>query len=187
MDAAAAEPLHDGAARVVVAGAKIDFEEFGEGKKRLPFRVIDEIVQSQHVAATAKIAAKLDHLRSGQNGFENFDDDAVAWQQPRSAMLKRGLIDVDEGFGMAGEHLQIEEHHGVHDDTARGFLARLEDVFVASCTKQQLVGEDAQLMIENRLPCDEFLVHDSSSTRTFGRAQPFKAQGKQAVPCTKFW
>jgi hypothetical protein len=44
------------------------------------------------------------------------------------AAPKRCLVDVNEGFGAAGKHRQIEEHQRIHDDAEGCFFARLKDI-----------------------------------------------------------
>jgi hypothetical protein len=50
-------------------------------------------------------------------------------------------IDVDEGLGIAGEHWKIEEHGGVDDDAAGGFLLGAKAVFGAGA-EQEFIGEE---------------------------------------------
>jgi len=171
LDAAAAEALSRGAPRVGVRGAKVDFEEAGEREKRFPFGVVDKIVDSQNVAGAAEILAVLDHLRRGNDGFENLNDNAVGRQQARGATLKRSLVQVDESLGGAGKRLEVEEHHGVDDDATGGFRAELEDILVAARTKQEFVREELELVVEDGLAGDEFFVH----------GEPFLERGENAA------
>src|SRR5579883_265497 len=125
--------------------------------------MIGKVIQGQCVARGVETGASLDHFRSGPDGFQNFHDDALGGEKARCAAEKSRFIGVDKGFrGGAGERLQIEERGGIDDDAARGFGARLEYVAVA-CAKEQFVGEDLQIRVENGLASDETFVHAKSS------------------------
>src|SRR6202030_1486188 len=116
---------------VAVGGTEINLQEFHEREKHVPLGVADVVVERQHVAGCAEILAELDNLWSGSDGFENLDDCAVRRQETRGPALERGKIDVDEGLGIAGEHLKIEKHGGVDNEAAGGFLLGAKAVFGA--------------------------------------------------------
>jgi hypothetical protein len=132
---------NDAGAQVAVGGTEINFQEFHEREKHVPFGVADVVVERQDVAGCAEILAELDNLWSGSDGFENLDDNAVRRQETRGPALERGKINVDEGLGIAGEHLKIEKHGGVDNDAAGGFLLGAKAVFGAGA-EQEFIGEE---------------------------------------------
>jgi hypothetical protein len=104
--------------------------------------VADIVVEREFVARRAEILAELLNLGSGNDGLESLDDHTARRQEARGAALQEGEIEIDKGFGIAGERLEIEERGGVDDDAAGGLFLWLEEIFRAGA-EEEFVGEDS--------------------------------------------
>jgi hypothetical protein len=91
--------------------------------------------------------------------------DLVGREKARGAALEREKVEIDEGFRVTGERLQSEERCGVHDQRVTGRLVWTENVLVPG-SKKELVGEEFEFVVEDRLAGDEFFVHATSLSRT---------------------
>src|SRR5208337_587847 len=119
--------------------------------------MVDEVVQSQHVTGRVQFAADGHDIVRGIHGFQNFDDDAIRWKKPSRTQAKGKLIYIDEGAGMSGEVLKVEERGGIRDYAGSRVPVRLEIVLGATA-KQQFVSVYLQPLIKNGLARDEPFV-----------------------------
>ena len=79
-------------------------------------------------------------------------------KQTGSAKAQGQLVNIDEGAGMAGQKLEIEQGDGIGDNAGGGVGVGLEGILRAA-TEEQFVGEDTQAQIKDRLAGYEFVMH----------------------------
>lgn len=148
-------------ARLFVAKAEVYFEKSREIQQRLPFGVVDEIIECQDVTGATQVGAGRDHFGSRADVLQNLDDDAVRWQQFGGTAQQGFLVRINKCFGVPGKRLQIEKHRRTHDHAAGGVLAWLKRV-VWAISKKQFVSKHLQPVVENGLAGDEPFVHAAS-------------------------
>jgi len=173
--------MRDGPAQFVVGCAKVHLEVADRGNERLPLRFVHEVVERKHVLIGGQRAAGFHNFVVGLNRFENFDHHFRRREQPRSLALQRRRIHVNERQRVAYQLLHVQQHGGVHDHIVRTSRTGLTKVF-RSGAKGQLVRENFQPAVKNRLPCNEAVGHlgcplvqnrvyrQISGLKTFGRA-----------------
>src|SRR5208337_3402738 len=140
----------DGFPRAGIKQLEIDFGEVSQLDEGPGVRSVHKIVESEEVAGLAKLVADGENLLRGLNGFQDLHNNAVRRKQPRSAKAQGQLVYIDEGAGMAGQKLEIEQGDGIGDDAGRGVGVGLEGILRAA-TEEQFVGEHPQAQIKDRL------------------------------------
>jgi len=113
------------------------------------------------------------------NGFQYLHNNAIRGQQTGSAKAQGQLVDIDEGAGVAGQKLEIEQGDGIGDDTGGGVGVGLKGILRAA-TEEQFVGEDPQAQIKDGLAGYEFFVHEGTPCIVHGtglRARTKPARG----------
>src|SRR5208337_3559076 len=136
----------EGFPRAGIKQLEIDFEEVSQLDEGPGVRSVHKIVESEEVAGLAKLVADGENLLRGLNGFQDLHNNAVRRKQPRSAKAQGQLVYIDEGAGMAGQKLEIEQGDGIGDDAGRGVGVGLEGILRAA-TEEQFVGEHPQAQI----------------------------------------
>src|SRR5208337_57840 len=148
----------EGFPRAGIKQLEIDFEEVSQLDEGPGVRSVHKIVESEEVAGLAKLVADGENLLRGLNGFQDLHNNAVRRKQPRSAKAQGQLVYIDEGAGMAGQKLEIEQGYGICDDAGRGVGVGLEGILRAA-TEEQFVGEHPQAQIKDRLAGYELFMH----------------------------
>ena len=165
----------EGFPRIGIEQLKIDFEEVSQLDEGPGVRGVHKIVEGEEVAGIAQLAADGKNLVRGLNGFQDFHNNAIRGKQTGSAQAQSQLVDIDEGAGLAGQKLEIEQGDGIGDDAGGGVGVGLEGILRAA-TEEQFVGEHPQTQIKDRLAGYEFLEHEGTFCIVHGTGLGAKAK-----------
>src|SRR5208337_4899169 len=170
----------EGFARIGIEQLEIDFEEVSQRDEWTGVRGVHKIVEGEEVTGSAQLAADGQDFVRGLNGLQDFHNNAIRGKQTGSAKAQGQLVHIDEGAGVAGQKLEIEQGDGIGDDTGGGVGVRLEGILRAAA-EEQLVGEHPQTQVKDGLAGYEFLVHKSTSCIVHGTG--LRAEAKCARGC----
>ena len=157
----------EGFARIRIEQLEIDFEEVSQFDEGTGVRGVHKIVEGEEVTGSAQLAADGKNLVGGLNGFQDLHNNAVRRKQAGSAQAQGEFVEIDEGAGVAGQKLEIEQGDGIGNDAGGGVGVGLKGILRAAA-EEQLIGEDAQTQIEDGLAGYEFFVHKSTPSIVHG-------------------
>ena len=115
---------------------------------------MDEVIDGDEVTAVLELSAGRHHFTVRFDGLEQLDDRRLLRQRAPVTGHEQITREVDERLLRSDERRESERQPGVLDHVGRGPIEIvLGTVVVEALPEEQLVGEDALLPIEDRLPC----------------------------------
>ena len=165
----------EGFPRIGIKQLEIDFEEVSQFDEGAGVRGVHKIVEGEEVAGIAQLAADGKNLVSGLNGFQDLHNNAIRGQQTGSAKAQGQFVDIDEGAGMAGQKLEIEQGDGIGDDAGGGVGVGREGILRAAA-EEQFVGKNPQAQIKDGLAGYEFFEHEGTLCIVHGTGLGAKAK-----------
>src|SRR5208283_1162141 len=157
----------EGFARIRIEQLEIDFEEGSQLDEGTGVRGVHKIVEGEEVTGIAQLAADGQNFVSGLYGLQDFHNNAILGKQTGSAKAQGQLVHIDEGAGVAGQKLEIEQGDGIGDDTRGSVGIGLKGILRAAA-EEQFVGKNAQTQIKDGLAGYEFFVHKSTPSIVHG-------------------
>ena len=136
---------------------QVELDHLHEIEQRFELRVAAEIVQRQAEAHLLEFLAAADDLIVDLDGFEQLDDDFVLRQQLDHVGQQQVGTDIDETF-LVPEHAGDPQFaEGVGNDVRRGHhvVGYVGAEAVTGRTKQQFVGNDMLISVEDRLATEK--------------------------------